>query len=241
MLFLFNLLYFVNNLLKKGEIIMDFQKSKSKENLVRAFAGECMDGAKYQFIIKSCKQEYKFLSDILKTIAKNEMAHAGIFYKLIVKYGKNQATNIDIKAGYSFEPLELLTSLTGSLEVERKESQKIYPEFAKVAKEEGFLDIAQAFDSVAADEEHHVVMLTQVCDRLKNKKLYKCDKETFWCCSNCAHHEMAKEAWKECLSLEDRMSSNVLKSPNKNCENNKYSTKNKNNTKKTPQKSNKNK
>lgn len=218
---------------------MDFQKSKSKENLVRAFAGECMDGAKYQFIIKGCKQEYKYLSDLLKTIAKNEMAHAGIFYKLIVKYGKNDVTNVDIKAGYSFEPLELMTSLVGSLEVERKESQKIYPLFAKTAREEGFPDIAEAFETVAADEEHHVVMLSQICERLKNKQLYKCEHETFWLCSNCAHHEMAREAWKQCPScgfpqgfvqftLEQKLPASVLKrpatNPTKNATNKKTST-----------------
>ncbi len=235
---------------------MDFQKSKSKENLVRAFAGECMDGAKYQFIVKDCKQEYKYLSNLLKGIAKNEMAHAGIFYKLIVKYGKNDVSNVDIKAGYSFEPLELLTSLAGSLEVERKESQKIYPVFAKAAREEGFEDIAKAFETVAADEEHHVVMLSQILEKLKNKTLYKCEKETFWLCSNCSHHEMAKEAWKTCPScgfpqgyveftLEKKLPASVLKRPDtnttKNATNKKPSTSNnKNNTNKNKKTNNKN-
>ena len=50
---------------------MDFQKSKTKENLARAFAGECQDGAFYQFIIKDCKKDFKYLSNLLKGIAKN--------------------------------------------------------------------------------------------------------------------------------------------------------------------------
>lgn len=179
---------------------MDFQKSKTKDNLARAFAGECMDGAKYQFIIKNCKADYKYLSDLIRTIAKNEMAHAGIFYKLIVKYAKNCATNIDIKAGYMFEPYEFPKSLEASLEVERKESEKIYPLFADEARKEGFNEIAEAFDSVAKDETHHVIMLTQICNRLKNKELYKSNQKEFWLCSNCGHHEMANEAWKSCPS-----------------------------------------
>ena len=179
---------------------MDFQKSKTKENLARAFAGECQDGAFYQFIVKDCKQDFKYLSNLLKGIAKNEMAHAGMFYKTIVKLAKNDATNIDICAGYSFAPYEFPTSLNAALETERKEAMKIYPEFAHIAREEGFPEAATVFETVSHDEQHHISMLTQICDKIKNKQLYKSTKSTFWLCSNCAHHEYTKEAWKMCPS-----------------------------------------
>lgn len=179
---------------------MDFQKSKTKENLARAFAGECQDGAFYQFIIKDCKQDYKYLSNLLKGVAKNEMAHAGIFYKTIVKLAKNDATNIDIHAGYSFAPYEFPKSLMAALETERKEALKIYPEFAQIARQEGFPDAAAAFETVSHDEQHHVSMLTQICEKIQSNHLYKSDEPTFWLCSNCAHHECAKEAWKTCPS-----------------------------------------
>lgn len=179
---------------------MDFQKSKTKENLARAFAGECQDGAFYQFIIKDCKQDYKYLSNLLKGIAKNEMAHAGMYYKTIVKLAKNTATNIDIKAGYAFAPFAFPKSLEAALETERKEALKIYPEFARIAREEGFEDAAKVFEAVSHDEQHHITMLTQICQKIKDNTLYNSDCECLWLCSNCAHHEYSKHAWKTCPS-----------------------------------------
>ena len=179
---------------------MDFQKSRTKENLARAFAGECQDGAFYQFIIKDCQQDYKFLSTLLKGIAKNEMAHAGMYYKTIVKLAKNKATNIDICAGYSFAPYQFPQSLTAALEVERQEALSIYPEFARIAREEGFPEAADVFETVSHDEQHHITLLTQVTERLAKHTLYKSDSDTFWLCSNCAHHAYLPEAWQTCPS-----------------------------------------
>lgn len=179
---------------------MDFQKSQTKINLARAFAGECQDGAFYQFIIKDCQKDYKFLSTLLKGIAKNEMAHAGMYYKTIVKLAKNKATNIDICAGYTFAPYQFPQSLTSALEVERQEALSIYPEFARIAREEGFPEAAAVFETVSHDEQHHITLLTQITERLANHTLYKCDCNTFWLCSNCAHHEYLPEAWQTCPS-----------------------------------------
>ena len=68
--------------------MVEFDKSKTKENLARAFAGECQDGAKYQFLAKKAEEEgYAYMQTIFKTHAKNEMAHAKRFYDLInMKY-----------------------------------------------------------------------------------------------------------------------------------------------------------
>ena len=59
---------------------MDFQQSKTKENLARSFASECMEGARYQFLAKMAQQQgYEYLSNLVRTIAHNEMAHAQQF------------------------------------------------------------------------------------------------------------------------------------------------------------------
>ena len=179
---------------------MDFLKSKTKENLARAYAGECQDGAFYQFIVKDCKQDYKFLSDMLKGIAKNEMAHAGMYYKTIVKLAKEQPINIDIAAGYTFAPYEFPASLEAALTVERNEAMKIYPEFAKIAREEGFPEAAEVFEAVSHDEQHHISILKQVTEKIKKHQLYQSKTPVFWLCSNCAHHEYGKDAWKSCPS-----------------------------------------
>jgi len=59
---------------------MNFNESTTKTNLARAFAGECQEGARYQFMSKMALQDQmQFLSDTLKALAKNEMAHAKVF------------------------------------------------------------------------------------------------------------------------------------------------------------------
>ena len=65
--------------------MVEFNKSKTKENLARLFAGECQDGARYQFIAQQANTDnYSYLMDVMKILAKNEMAHAKIFYDLIL-------------------------------------------------------------------------------------------------------------------------------------------------------------
>ena len=74
-----------------------FDNSKTKQNLARVFAGECQDGAKYQFLAKAAEQEgYAYLKTIFKTHAKNEMAHAKKFYDLINDNCSCKQKNIEI-------------------------------------------------------------------------------------------------------------------------------------------------
>lgn len=81
-----------------------FDKSKTKENLARAFAGECQDGARYQFIAQQCMEDgYNYLQTMFKTFAKNEMAHAKTFYELIFAHSGKSTGNIKITGGYPFE------------------------------------------------------------------------------------------------------------------------------------------
>ena len=91
---------------------MNFQDSKTKENLARSFAAECQEGARYQFMAKMAQQQgYQYMSMLIRTLAHNEMAHAQQFFNKIVELGGNQTQNIDINAGYPFKSGQLLEVL----------------------------------------------------------------------------------------------------------------------------------
>lgn len=93
---------------------MDFNKSQTKENLARLFAGECQDGARYQFVSKTAKaQGFSYISDTMKILAKNEMAHASVIYDLLQTHGGKDIKNIEISAGYPFEACDLEKGLKG--------------------------------------------------------------------------------------------------------------------------------
>lgn len=178
---------------------MDFNESTTKTNLARAFAGECQEGARYQFMSKMALQEQaQFLSDTLKTLAKNEMAHAKVFYDEILKNSNGNVRNIPIEAGYPFEISDLKTSLAEESQNEISEAQNIYPSFSRIAKDEGFSEIAKKFDMIAKVEESHARILEYLARLYNAKKLYKREKPTKWKCSSCGHSECSKEGFKQC-------------------------------------------
>lgn len=178
---------------------MDFNKSKTKENLARIFAAECQDGARYQFMAKAAVSEgFSYISDQLKMLAKNEMAHASMIYSLILENLGKGNDNVPIEAGYPFEPSLLKTSLATSADIELFEGKNIYPSFAKVARDEGFGEIAKKILLIAAVEETHHQKLNALAKLYKANKLYKNPEKIMWECSNCGNRACAKEAWKEC-------------------------------------------
>lgn len=178
---------------------MNFNDSVTKTNLARSFAAECQAGARYQFMSKMAMQDQqKFISDTLKTLAKNEMAHAKVFYDHILQMSGGNVKNISIEAGYPFEEPELKNSLLEESKIEEAEANNIYPSFARIAKDEGFEDIAKSFDFVAKVEATHHEILKYLSTLYSNGKMYKRKDTTEWKCSNCGHVNLSKEAWKTC-------------------------------------------
>ncbi|PWM73601.1 MAG: rubrerythrin family protein [Bacillota bacterium] len=174
------------------------KSSKTLINLARAFAGESQAGLRYQMIAELCKQQgYNTLETELKTIAKNEVAHAKNYYNLLTEQN-GTAKNIEICAGYPFEKFTIEDGLKFSMEAEHEEAEKIYPEFAKIAREEGFEDIAKKFELTAKVERKHELTFKFLYENFKNGTLFKNNEPTFWECTECGHVEARKEAWNMC-------------------------------------------
>ena len=177
---------------------MDFIKTQTYQNLASAFAGECQAGMRYQMIAKlAMKEELKTLSDAVKHIAKNETLHATQFFNQIIEKGGSRE-NIKLDAGYPFHAGTLLEGLKFAEGDEKDEATAIYPNFAKIAEEEGFKDIAKLFELVAKVEERHQAVFRYLADAIKDGALYKNDSPILWICSECGHAHVATEAWKVC-------------------------------------------
>ena len=83
---------------------MELKKSETIKNLARAFAGECQAGARYQFLRKQAMQkQLPYVADILKLLATNEMAHAKVWFDIIVGCSRKLIENIEITAGYPYK------------------------------------------------------------------------------------------------------------------------------------------
>lgn len=174
---------------------VDFNQSETLKNLAKSFAGECMEGAKYQFLAQMCvTQKLNYLQTIFKTLAKHEMSHAKVFWDEIHQnYNGDIIQNINLEFGYPFDCTDLLQSINCHRQSEGHLATSLYPQFSKTATAEGYPDIAHKFDLVATVEECHTNLLGQIYKKLKGDKLYKSTKSQKWKCNQCGFEHTAKQ------------------------------------------------
>ena len=190
---------------------VEFKDSQTVVNLARSFASETMEGAKYQFLAKKClDQELYYLQMVFKTLAKHEMSHAKVFWDLIHQnFNGEIIQNIEMNFGYPFDCDELCQSFKCTQENELYLSKNIYPQFAKVARQEGYPEIEHIFKLVATVENCHSALLEQIYCKFKNKKLYKNPLPTKWKCDMCGFEHNGKQPLDPCP---------LCKSPKGSCE-----------------------
>lgn len=179
---------------------MNLIESETLKNLAKSYIGECQAQTRYKFIEYACRlQGYKTMAQIIDRLVYNEFNHARMFYTYIQQASKKTIENIDITAGYPFkEKWDLEENLLLASEDELMEVNSIYPTYAKIAREEGFEEIAELYDKVIKVEKTHAETLQKLYEQFKNKTLYKRDKLTPWVCGDCGYEEKRLEAWEEC-------------------------------------------
>ena len=178
---------------------MDFKSSETLKNLTRAFSAECQDGAFYQYMADEATQKkLSNVATILKQLATNEMAHAKIFYDYISEKCNGGVEMVDIKATYPMNAGNLEQMLKVKSDNEERQFDKVYPEFSKTAKKEGFTDIAEKILEIGKIELCHSKVLIKLYEMIKNNTLYSKDIETLWKCLNCGHEDSLKKAWSKC-------------------------------------------
>jgi rubrerythrin len=139
------------------------------------------------------------LADQIETVIKNEFHHARMLYTFIQTADNKTIANIDIATGYPFkQKWNLLDNLKFAAEDEANEANLIYPEYAKTAKAEGFLDIAGLFNNLIQVETCHKLLFEQLYDQMKNATMYKKPQKVKWKCMDCGYESESKEAWTIC-------------------------------------------
>lgn len=176
---------------------MELKDSVTKENLLRAFAGECQARTRYEFAASAAKEKkLEVLQYVFLYTAGQEKEHAEVFYKHLKKAG---CENVVIDAGYPVdlaeEPLKLLEL---ARDHELDEHGDIYPAFAGKAEEEGFAEIARHFRQIADIEKVHADRFDRFAKLLEENKLFVSDVETGWMCLNCGHVFHGKKAPERC-------------------------------------------
>lgn len=192
---------------------MQLKNSKTYVNLAKAYAGECQARTRYEFIEYGARLNgYKQLASIIDTVVYNEFNHARMLYSFIQTADKGTIDNIDIASGYPFrEKWDLTENLRLAAESEEDEELRIYPEYAKIAREEGFDDIAGLFDNLASVERCHKLLFSELHSQMKNGTMYKKPEVVKWKCADCGYESMSKEAFSVCPLCQAKQGSVMLK------------------------------
>ncbi len=176
---------------------MDWKNSETKENLMRAFAGESQARNRYTFAASTAKKNnLEVLQLIFEYTAGQEKEHAEVFYDYLKQAG---CENVDISSGYPVDCTDdVLTLLKLAAEHEHDEYGDIYPAFGDKAEEEGFSAVANAFRQIAKIEKVHSDRFKRFAQLMEQGKLFVSEVETAWICLNCGHIHQGTKAPEQC-------------------------------------------
>ncbi len=166
----------------------------TEQNLLKAFAGESQARNRYTYFASAAKKAgYEQISAIFLETAENEKEHAKIFFKYLE--GGIVKIEAEYPAGIIADTAEnLLEAANG----EKMEWGTLYPEFEKVAREEGFKEVADSFKEIAEVEEQHEKRYRKLLSNLKSNMVFKKEKVVKWKCRNCGYVHEGKDAPKSC-------------------------------------------
>lgn len=176
---------------------VDFAKSETRENLMRAFAGESQARNRYVFAAEKAKeQKLQVLEKIFRFTADQEQAHAQVFYNFLKEAA---GTTITIDGGYPVDLDEnLAVQLKRAVHNETEEFEDVYPAFADKAEEEGFAVIAHAFRQIAEIEKTHADRFARYQGLTEQGMLFKVNGESYWMCLNCGYIYKGEEVPAKC-------------------------------------------
>jgi rubrerythrin len=167
--------------------------SKTKENLLKAIAGESLARNKYTFYGEIARKENLiWIAEVFEETAANEKTHAKEELEQITEH--TEMTNT-----YDIHPLgNTLQNLRHAAEGEKYEWGTMYPNFEADAIADGDADATKLFHEVAEVEKKHEERFNKLADRLEAGKLFKSEEEKEWKCLNCGYIHKGKEAPDKC-------------------------------------------
>ncbi|MCX5699862.1 MAG: rubrerythrin family protein [Candidatus Omnitrophica bacterium] len=168
--------------------------SKTEQNLLKAFAGESQARNRYTFFASVAKKAgFEQIANIFTETAENEKEHAKVFFKYL------PGGDLEITASY---PAGLIKNTQANLKEaaagENMEWTTLYADSAKVAKHEGFAEIARSFEQISKVEKFHEARYRKLINNLANSQVFKKKMSIKWHCINCGYVIEGAEAPKEC-------------------------------------------
>ncbi|MBE9580270.1 MAG: rubrerythrin family protein [Proteobacteria bacterium] len=172
----------------------DLKGSQTEKNILTAFAGESQARNRYTYFASKAKKDgFVQIQSIFEETANQEKEHAKRLFKLLK--GGEVEVSASFPAGVIGTTLE---NLKVSAAGENHEYTVMYPDFAKVAREEGFEDIAEVFEAIAVAEKQHEKRFIDLAANIEAGRVFKREGKVVWRCRNCGYLHEGESAPEEC-------------------------------------------
>lgn len=170
------------------------QGTQTEQNLLKAFAGESQARNRYEFFAKQALTEgYVQIANIFQETANQEKEHAKRFFKFL-EGGMTEITASYPAGKIGTTPENLEASAAG----ENEEWTELYPEFARIAQEEGFKEVALAFKMIAKVEAEHEKRFLKLLQNISEDEVFIKDGKVWWKCINCGYIYQSAKALETC-------------------------------------------
>lgn len=168
--------------------------TQTEKNLLTAFAGESQARNRYTFFANvASKEGYEQIANIFTETAGNEKEHAEVFFKYL------EGGDVEIMAAYPAGIIgDTAANLQAAADGEKLEWSKIYADFEKIAREEGFADVAVSFRNISKVEEFHERRYRKLASNVVAGEVFRKKTAVRWHCTNCGYIHEGTEAPKEC-------------------------------------------
>ncbi|MFA6334366.1 MAG: rubrerythrin family protein [Bacteroidales bacterium] len=168
--------------------------TKTEQNLLKAFAGESQARSRYVFFASVAKKDgFEKIADVFAETAEQEKEHAKRFFKFL------EGGMVEITASYPAGKIGTTAeNLAAAAAGEYDEWSELYPNFAQVAQDEGFPQVATAFKMVSKVEVEHEKRYRTLLARVEEEKVFERDEEIEWQCRNCGYVHKGKKAPENC-------------------------------------------
>jgi len=168
--------------------------TETEKNLLAAFAGESQARNRYTFFASAARKEgYEQIANIFIETAGNEKEHAEVFFKYL------EGGDVEIMAAYPAGIIgDTRTNLVAAADGEKFEWSKLYADMEKVARTEGFDEIADSFKEIAEVEEFHEKRYRKLAQNVASGEVFKRKTPVKWHCTNCGYVHEGTEAPELC-------------------------------------------
>jgi rubrerythrin len=168
--------------------------TKTEQNLLKAFAGESQARNRYTYFASAARKEnFQQIANIFLETADNEREHAKVYFSHL------EGGDLEITATYPAGAIkDTKANLEAAADGEKMEWTSLYPEFGKIAREEGFPDVARSFEQISKAERFHEARYRKLVDNVVNGEVLKRKTAVKWHCINCGYVFEGTEPPKEC-------------------------------------------